>query len=261
MANKKKVIGIVPARMGSSRLPGKALKPILGMPMVGHCYFRTRMCELIDDVYIATCDEEIKAYGESIGAKVVMTANTHERAMDRTAEAIANIEKETGEEIGVVVQMQGDEPMVTKEMLDSATRKMLVDESINIMNLVTPITEKRDLEIPDTLKVVTDLQGNMLYYSRSCIPYDTKKYTGKVPYLKTLGIHLFRKDFLYEFQRMEPTPLEIIESTDMLRILENGKRIATYLTETKIYAVDTQADLDFVEEKMKDDPIVKTYVK
>ncbi len=259
--SKKKIIGIVPARMGSSRLPAKALKPILGIPMVGHCYFRTKMCTLIDEVYIATCDEEIKAYAESIGAKVVMTANTHERAMDRTAEAIANIEKATGEEVGIVVQMQGDEPMVTPEMLTEATQKMIADESINIMNLVQPITEQRDLDIPDTLKVVTDLKGNMLYYSRSCIPYDTKKYDGKVPYLKTLGVHLFRKDFLYEFQRMEPTPLEIIESTDMLRILENGKPIATYTTLTPMYAVDTQADLDFVEEKMKNDPLVKLYAK
>jgi 3-deoxy-manno-octulosonate cytidylyltransferase (CMP-KDO synthetase) len=261
MEHKKRIIGIIPARMGSSRLPGKVLAPILGMPMVGHCYFRTRMCDLLDDVYIATCDEEVRAYGESIGAKVVMTANTHERAMDRTAEAVSKIEKETGESIDIVVQMQGDEPMVTKEMLVASVQKMLADESINIMNLTQPITEKRDLEIPDTLKVVTDLKGNMLYYSRNCIPYDTGKYSGKVPYIKTLGVHIFRKEFLYEFQRMEPTPLEIIESTDMLRILENGKPIATYLTQSPMYAVDTQEDLDFVASKMKDDPLVKAYLK
>jgi 3-deoxy-manno-octulosonate cytidylyltransferase (CMP-KDO synthetase) len=151
--------------------------------------------------------------------------------------------------------------MVTPEMLEEAVQKMIDDESINIMNLVTPIINKRDLEIPDTLKVVTDLKGNMLYYSRACIPFDTGKYKENVPYLKTLGIHLFRKDFLYEFQRMEPTPLEIIESTDMLRILQHGKPIATYTTQTHICAVDTQADLEYVEEQMKDDPLLKTYVK
>lgn len=255
-----KVIAIIPARMGSSRLPGKALAPILGMPMVGHCYFRTRMCDLFDAVYVATCDKEIKDYAVSIGANVVMTADTHERAMDRTAEAVANIEEATGEKIDIIVQMQGDEPMVTKEMMEPAIKRMIDDETINIMNLVSPITEQRDLDIPDTLRVVTDLKGNMLYYSRSRIPYDTKKYKDKVPYKKTLGIHLFRKDFLFEFGRMAPTPLEIVESTDMLRILENGMRIATHLTETPIYAVDTQADLEFVEGKMKDDPLVKTYL-
>jgi 3-deoxy-manno-octulosonate cytidylyltransferase (CMP-KDO synthetase) len=260
METKKKIIGIVPARMGSSRLPGKPLKPILGMPMVGHCYFRTRMSTLLDDVYIATCDEEIRAYGESIGAKVIMTSDTHERAMDRTAEAVQKIEELTGEEIEIVVQMQGDEPMVTPEMLDASIRKMVDDVSINIMNLVTPIIDKRDLEIPDTLKVVTDLEGNMLYYSRTTIPYDTGKYEKEVPYLKTLGIHLFRKDFLYEFQQMEPTPLEIIESTDMLRILQHGKKIATYTTSTHICAVDTEADRQYVEEQLKNDPLVKTYV-
>lgn len=262
MDNKKpNIIGIVPARMGSSRFPGKALAPILGMPMIGHCYFRTRMCGLLDDVYIATCDQEIKDYAESIGAKVVMTADTHERAMDRSAEAVAKIEKEMGEKIDLVVQMQGDEPMVTKEMLESSIRKMMADESINIMNLVQPITDQRDLEIPDVLKVVTDKKGNMLYYSRSLVPYDTKKFNGKVPYLKTIGIHLFRKEFLFEFMRMEPTPLEIIESTDMLRILEHGLPISTFKVETPIWSVDTPADLKFVEEKMAGDPLLKSYAK
>src|SRR3989344_5156639 len=251
-----KVVGIVPARMGSSRLPAKALAPILGMPMVGHCYHRTKMCDLLDEVYLATCDKEIKEYGESIGAKVVMTKNTHERAMDRTAEAIENIEKATGERIDIIVQMQGDEPMVTPEMLEESVRAMAADPAINLLNLIQPITEKRDLETPDVLKVVTDFKGNMLYYSRATIPYDTGKFDGPVPYLKTLGIHLFRRDFLFEFLRMEPTPLEIIESTDMLRALQNGKPIATYTVKTPIWSVDTQADLDFVAGKMKDDPLV-----
>lgn len=260
MSAKPKIVAVIPARMGSSRFPGKPLASILGMPMIGHCYFRTRLCNLFDDVYIATCDKEIKEYGESIGAKVVMTANTHERAMERTAEAVAIIEKTTGVDIDIVVQMQGDEPMVTKEMLELATQKMIDDESINIINIISPIVNQRDLEIPDTLKVVTDLRGNMLYLSRTRIPYDTKKYHKKVPYLKTLGIHLFRKKFLLEFPHMEPTPLEIIESCDMIRILENGKRIATFLTETQICAVDTKADLEFVEQQMKNDPLLKTYV-
>lgn len=256
-----KIIGIIPARMASSRFPGKPLAPILGMPMIGHCYFRTRTCDLFDDVYIATCDQEIKEYAESIGAKVVMTANTHTRAMERTAEAVAKIEKVTGQKVAIAVQIQGDEPMVTKEMLGSAIRKIIADKSINLMNLVQPITDKRDLKIPDVLKVVTDLKGNMLYYSRSLIPYDTKKNKGKVPYLKTLGIHLFRRDFLFEFLRMAPTPLEIIESTDMLRILENGLRISTFIAKVPTWSVDTKQDLKLVEKKMAKDPLVKTYVK
>ena len=254
-----KVIAIIPARMGSSRFPNKVLAPILGIPKLGHCYYRTCMCELFDDVYIATCDDEVRDYAESIGAKVVMTKDTHERAMDRTAEAILNIEKDTNIKIDLVVQMQGDEPMVTKETLNRSVEKLVEDESINIMNLVQPIIDQRDLETPDVLKVVTDLKGNMLYYSRALIPYDTKKYTGKVPYLKTIGVHLFRKDFLLEFSSMTPTHLEIIESTDMLRILENGMRIATFTVETPMWSVDTAEDLKFVEEKMKTDPLCNTY--
>jgi 3-deoxy-manno-octulosonate cytidylyltransferase (CMP-KDO synthetase) len=253
------IIGVIPARMTSSRFPGKPLAPILGVPMIGHCYFRTKMCDLLNEVYIATCDQEIKEYGESIGAKVVMTVDTHERAMDRTAEAVVKVEKETGKKVDIVVQMQGDEPMVTKEILESSIHKMIKDESINIMNLVQPITDQRDLNTPDVLKVVTDLKGNMLYYSRSLIPYDAKKYVGKVPYLKTIGVHLFRKDFLIKFLNMVPTTLERIESTDMLRILENGMRIATFTTLTPMWSVDTKEDLDFVEKKMTDDSSRKSY--
>lgn len=256
-----KIIGIIPARMASGRFPGKPLALIGGVPMIGHCYFRTKMCDLLDDVYIATCNQEIKDYADSIGAKVVMTADTHTRAMDRTAEAVANVEKMTGESFDIVVQMQGDEPMVTKEMLESSINKMLSDESINLMNLVQPIIDQRDLEIPDVLKVVTSLNGDMLYLSRSPIPYNTKKYSDKVPYTKTLGIHLFRKDFLFKFHQMEPAPLEIIESCDMIRALENGMRISTFLTETPIWSVDTREDLKFVEEKMATDPLVKTYAQ
>lgn len=258
--HKINIVGIIPARMRSTRFSGKPLALILGMPMIGHCYFRTRMCDLFNDIYIATCDKEIKNYAENIGAKVIMTSDTHERAMDRTAEAVANIEKLTKKEIDIVVQIQGDEPMVTKEMLESAIHKIIKDKSINIMNLVSPIFNQRDIKTPNVLKVVTDINGNMLYYSRALIPYDTKKYKGKVPYMKTLGIHLFRKDFLFEFHNMVPTPLEIIESTDMLRILENGMRIATFLTQTQTYSVDTKKDLEFVEKKMIKDPLVKIYV-
>jgi 3-deoxy-manno-octulosonate cytidylyltransferase (CMP-KDO synthetase) len=259
--NMTKIIAIIPARIDASRFPNKVLAPILGVPMLGHCYYRTRMCKAFDEVYIATCDEVVREYGESIGAKVIMTKNTHTRAMDRTAEAVQKIEQETGEPVDIVVQMQGDEPMIQPDVLSSAISKIVAEPSINIMNLVQRITDPRDLEIPDVLKVVTDLQGNMLYYSRSTIPYDTKKYDKEVPYIKTLGVHLFRKDFLFKFLEMAPTPLEIIESTDMLRILENGYKIATLMVEQEMSSVDTPDDLRIVEEKMKDDPLLATYVK
>jgi len=256
-----KIIGIIPARMDSSRFPGKPLALISGVPMIGHCYFRTKMCNLLDDVYVATCDKEISDYAESIGAKVVMTSDSHVRAMDRTAEAVANIEKNTGESFDIVVQMQGDEPMVTKEMLELSINKMITDESINLMNLVQPIVNQRDLEIPDVLKVVTNLDGDMLYLSRSPIPYNTNKYNDNVSYIKTLGIHIFRKNFLFKFHQMKPTPLEMIESCDMIRILENGMRISTFLTDEPIWSVDTKEDLKFVEKKMSTDPLVKNYAK
>jgi len=130
-----KVIGVIPARMGSSRFPGKPLAKILGIPMIGHIYYRCKMAAALSDVYLATCDEEIKQYAESIGAKVVMTSDKHERASDRVAEAMTKIEKTTGQRVDIIVMIQGDEPMVMPEMVNLAVQPMLKDDNILVANL------------------------------------------------------------------------------------------------------------------------------
>ena len=254
-----KVVGIIPARMASTRFPGKPLADIVGMPMVGHCYLRTKMCNLMDEVYVATCDQEIFDYVESIGGKAVMTANTHERATDRTAEAVAKIEKETGERIDLVVMMQGDEPMVVPEMLEQAIAPMLEDESLRILNIIARIPDREIFESPNTVKLVLGVGGNILYLSRSPIPSDAK-YKGEITILKQLGIILFRRDFLFEYNEMPQTPHEIIESCDMLRVIENGIRLQTVLAGIDTWSVDTPEDLALVVSKMATDPLVKTYV-
>ena len=143
------IIAIIPARMGSSRFPGKPLAKILGMPMVGHVYFRSKMSKTLSDVYIATCDEEIKQYADSIGAKRVMTKNTHERCSSRCAEAMLKIEAETGKKVDAVVMVQGDEPMVFPEMIDLALEPMLKDPSIQITNLMAPIKTREEHNDPN----------------------------------------------------------------------------------------------------------------
>jgi len=255
-----KIIGIIPARMASTRFPGKPLADIVGMPMIGHCYFRSRMCSSLDEVYVATCDKEIFDYMESIGGRAVMTADTHERATDRTAEAVAKIEEVTGEAIDLVVMVQGDEPMVVPEMLEQAIRPMLADPTLQILNIIARIPDRELFESPNTVKLVLGVGGNILYLSRSPIPSDAK-YKGEIPMLKQLGIILFRRDFLFEYNSMPQTPYEVIESCDMLRVVENGIRLQTVLTDVDTWSVDTPEDLALVVDKMGTDPLVKMYVK
>jgi 3-deoxy-manno-octulosonate cytidylyltransferase (CMP-KDO synthetase) len=255
-----KVIGIIPARMAATRFPGKPLADIHGVPMVGHCYFRSKMCNLLDEVYVATCDQEIVDYVESIGGKAVMTKDTHERATDRTAEAVEKIEAETGEPVDVVVMIQGDEPMLVPEMLEDAIRPMIDQPDLQILNIISRIPSREVFESPNSVKVVTDLKGNMLYLSREPIP-SGKKYKGEIPMQKQLGIILFRRPFLEEYNNMAQTPHEQIESVDMLRVLENGIPIRTTLARVDTWSVDTAEELALVAEKMQVDPIRARYTK
>ena len=134
-----KIIGIIPARLASSRLPQKPLADILGMPMIGHVYHRSKLCSTLDEVYVATCDLEIYNYITSIGGKAVMTSDKHERASDRTAEALLKIEKDTQSKIDIVVMIQGDEPMVTPEMINDSILPLLNDDNIKITNLMAKV--------------------------------------------------------------------------------------------------------------------------
>ena len=134
-----RIIGIIPARMGSSRFPGKPLAKINGIPMVGHVYYRAKMCDILDDVYVATCDKEIEDYILSINGKSIMTSDKHKRASDRVAEALLKIESQTGESIDIIVLLQGDEPMIYPEMIDEAVRPFLEDDQVVVTNLLAPI--------------------------------------------------------------------------------------------------------------------------
>lgn len=256
----KNIVGIIPARMGSSRFSGKPLVPILGVPMVGHVYFRSKMSKILDEVYIATCDEEIVKYADSIGARWIMTKDTHERASDRTAEALEKIEKETGKAIDIVVMIQGDEPMIKPEMIDMAVKPMLEDFEIEVVNLMAPVTTLEEREDPNCPKVAVDRDNFALYFSREPIP-SWKKWHGEMPETwKQVCVIPFRRDFLTKFNELEPTPLEIIESIDMNRILEHGYRVKMVPEFFETQAVDTPSDLKKVEMMMSGDGLLKKYV-
>jgi 3-deoxy-manno-octulosonate cytidylyltransferase (CMP-KDO synthetase) len=254
-----KIIGIIPARLASSRLPNKPMADILGMPMIGHCFKRSKMSELLDEVYVATCDDVIFDYIESIGGKAIMTADTHERASDRTAEALLKIEKNTNRKIEIVVMIQGDEPMITPEMISAAVQPLLDEPDLNITNLMELMQTREEHEDPSEVKVVVDKNNYALYFSREPIP-SRKKGVENVPMMKQVCIIPFRRDFLLEYNSMEQTPLEIIESVDMNRLLENGIKIKMVFREEQTYSVDTLSDLENVNKRMKNDPILKEYL-
>jgi len=253
------IIGIIPARLSSSRLPNKPMADILGMPMIGHVFLRSKLSEMLNDVYVATCDQEIVDYIESIGGKAIMTSNTHERASDRSAEALLKIENVTGQKVDIIVMIQGDEPMVTSQMISAAIQPLLEEADLNITNLMTTIKTREEHEDPAEVKVVVDKNHNALYFSREPIP-SRKKGIENVPMLKQVCIIPFRRNFLLEYNKMEQTSLEIIESVDMNRLLENGIRIKMVMCIEETYSVDTITDLNKVNDKMKNDPLLSKYL-
>ena len=254
------IIAVIPARMASSRFPGKPLVEILGMPMIGHVALRTAMSKTLSATYIATCDEEIMDYAKSIGISAIMTADTHTRCTDRTAEAVEKIEAQTGKKVDIVVMVQGDEPMTTPEMIDAALEPMLKDSSINVVNLMADIENLADFENPNEVKVVVNLKNEALYFSREPVP-SRKKGVDQVRLRKQVCIIPFRRDYLTRFNSLAETPLEVIESVDMMRILEHGEKVQMVYTKARSGSVDTADDKIAVEKAMQNDVLLPRYLK
>ncbi len=254
------IISIIPARMGSSRFPGKPMAQIHGMSMIGHVYNRTKRCPILSETYVATCDDVIFDYIVSIGGKSVMTADTHERCTDRTAEAMYKIEEETGDRVDIVVMVQGDEPMVTPEMIAEAIKPIKSDPEINVVNLMAKLKTIEEFEDPNEVKVVVDLKGNALYFSREPVP-SRRKGISDVPMLKQVCIIPFRRDYLLKFNALPETALERIESVDMMRILENGENVRMVMSDIETLSVDTKKDLNRAVNMMSRDPLMEKYIK
>tara|TARA_B100000686_G_scaffold242119_1_gene250805 strand:+ start:447 stop:1154 length:708 start_codon:yes stop_codon:yes gene_type:complete len=235
------------------------MKKIHGMPMIGHCYHRVRRCTELSATYVATCDSEIEAYVGSIGGRAIMTSDMHERASDRAAEAMLKIEEITGERIDILVMVQGDEPMDTPEMISQALDPIKSDRAVNVVNLMARIDSLEEFEDPNTVKVVADSNDYALYFSREAIP-SRKKGFKEVPMRKQVCIIPFRRNYLLEFNEMPETELERIESVDMMRILESGGSVKMVHTDKETYGVDTPEDLLKVEDRMKNDPLMREYL-
>ncbi len=250
-----KTIALIPARMGSTRLSGKPLADIHGLPMVLHCYFRALMCQNIDDVYIATCDNEIHEASKKYGAKTIDTLKSHDRASDRCAEAVDKIENELDCKFDIVLMLQGDEPMVTPAMIDLAIDGLVSVPEADVANLYSEIKSEKEFDDPNEIKVVSDLDGNALYFSRSAIPSNAK-YQDPYQKFKQVCVIPFRRGALSWFYKTDQTFLETVESIDMLRFLESGRKVLMIKTDVVSYAVDTALDLENVRLKMLEDPLL-----
>lgn len=253
-----KAIGIIPARLAATRFPGKPLKEMLGMPMIGHCYHRTKLAPGLEQAFVATCDDSIAQYIGSIGGEAVMTSNKHTRATTRTAEALEIIEGNLGEKVEIVVMVQGDEPLMPPETIGE-TLKHFQDDTVNIVNVMSCIRTREAFEDQNNVKVVVDQNSDALYFSRSAIPSPWKGWEQLPCYMQT-GIIAFRRDALISFNAMEETVLERIESVDMNRIIETGGKIRMVLTEALTIGVDTLDELRHAEKLLRDDPVTEKYL-
>lgn len=235
--------------MDSTRFPGKPLANILNKPMIGHVYDRVRKCDLLNKTVVATCDQEIADYINSINGQYVMTGNHHTRATERCAEALEILEEEYKEKYDIVVMVQGDEPMVNPEMIGDIVNPILDNNDILVANLYGKIESIKELNDKNVVKVVCDLESNAMYFSREPIPNAGNEIN--LQSFKQYGIIAFERNFLIKYINMEPTYLEKAESIDMLRILEHGLRLKMILTKYNIFTVDTPDELYQVEKLMK----------
>ena len=243
-----RAIGIIPARLQSTRLPEKALIDIEGLPMVVHTCKRSQMAKCLDEVYLATDNERIKQTVEQYDIKVIMTGAHHKTGSDRIAEACRKIDCD------IVVNIQGDEPLVMPEHIDAVVAPLLKDSSLQVSVGVTPYKRKNSYS---DIKAVLDLEGNIMYCSRNDLPSEARSPIGEM--WKMCFIVPFRKNFLIQFAEWQPTPLELVEYNEYLRILEHGVKMRAVVLEGAKISVDTPDDLEVIRESMKRDSIKYQY--
>ena len=249
-----KISAVIPARYGSTRFEGKPLADILGKPMIQYVYEGVCQSKLIDEVIVATDDERISDVVKSFGGKAIMTSPTHFTGTDRVAEVAKKLKSE------IIVNVQGDEPLIKGDIIDKAIRPLLTDDTLQLSTLMTRIEEVRDWLNPHIVKVVADQKNFALYFSRSPIPFPRELQIGRLesnPFgtnrplpkrvFKHIGVYVFRRKFLLQFSKMKPTPLEKLEKLEQLRALENGYRIKVTHVNYEPLCVDTPEDIQKVE--------------
>lgn len=230
-----RAVAVIPARYASLRFPGKALAMVGGKPLIQHVWERARLLTAVERVVVATDDERIARTVRDFGGMAVMTSAAHPSGTDRVAEAMR------GEDVELVVNLQGDEPSFDAKAVDELVGLMAEDRTIQMGTLAHPIRDDEELADVNANKVVLDQAGYALYFSRAPIPY--RRQPGLVTPLRHIGIYVFRAPFLQRFATLAPTPLERSETLEQLRALEHGVRIRVLVTPHASLGVDTPADL------------------
>lgn len=245
--------GIIPARYASTRFPGKPLAAIGGKPMIQRVY--EQASRSLAQVFVATDDDRISKAVRGFGGKVIMTSPSHRSGTDRCAEAVGRIEEETGEMLDIIINIQGDEPFIKPEQIDLLT-SCFNDISVEIATLIRKVEASEDLFNINQPKVVVDISGNALYFSRSTIPFfrgaEKGEWALKHIYYKHLGIYGYKKETLKKITALSPGTLEIAESLEQNRWIENGYKIRTAVTEWESIGIDTPEDLALAQELFKE---------
>jgi 3-deoxy-manno-octulosonate cytidylyltransferase (CMP-KDO synthetase) len=244
-----RVTAIIPARYASTRFPGKPLADLLGKPMIQWVVERTAASTLVDRVLVATDDERIARAVRAFGGEVVMTRADHPTGTDRLAEVAAALDSE------LVVNVQGDEPLIVPAMIDEAVAPLRADPALVMGTLMTPLTSVTEYHNPNVVKVVVDQRGFALYFSRAPIPHSRDLAVdaatlASFPGGRHIGLYVYRRDFLLAFPQLPPTPLEELEKLEQLRALEHGYAIRVAITRHSSVGVDTPEDLEQVRALM-----------
>ena len=247
-SSKIRIVGVIPARWGSTRFPGKSLAPIAGKPLIQRVVEQVRKAARLDEVLVATDDDRIRRAVESLGARAVMTRSDHASGSDRIAEAVKNVQAD------VVVNIQGDEPLIDPGLIDELGQAMASDAAWDMATAAAPLNDPRDLANPSVVKVVFNRQGQALYFSRSVIPYirDADPEAGEEPlHWRHIGIYAYRRAFLERFVAAPPCLLEKAEKLEQLRALDLGGRMKVVKAASCGLGVDTPEDVKRVEEAIK----------
>ena len=240
----KKTVGIIPARWGSTRFPGKLLHPIAGQPLLQHVWERCQQAQSLDAVIIATDDMRIAQAAFDWGAEVSLTSSQHASGTDRIAEVARNLRGVTH-----IVNVQGDEPLIDPKLIDRLAAALRRDRTLEMITAAHPFENAAEASSPHQVKVIVDLRGNALYFSRFAIPFPRDR-SAPVKYLRHQGIYGFRRKTLLQFVKWKSTPLERAESLEQLRALENGVRVYVLITKHGSPGVDTLEDAVALERKL-----------
>jgi 3-deoxy-manno-octulosonate cytidylyltransferase (CMP-KDO synthetase) len=235
-----RILGVIPARFASSRFPGKALAPLAGKPILQHVYERASQARYLSKLVIATDDDRIAKAARSFGAPVQMTRPDHLSGTDRVAEAASS------DQAQVIVNIQGDEPLIDPGAIDATALALLDDPELPMATLKKRIETPSEIDNPNVVKVVSNLAGDAVYFSRCAIPFSRDGSRGEIVHFKHIGLYVYRREFLLAYSGLPVGPLEQAERLEQLRAIENGYRIRVVETEYESLGVDTPEDLERV---------------